>query len=132
MEGIEMEYRIEKDSLGEVKVQQDKYWGAQTERSKRNFPIGQEKMPRDIIHAFAILKRATATANNKLGLLEEHKKQAIHYATDLILDDKLTEHFPLVVWQTGSGTRSNMNVNEVIDRKSTRLNSSHVSISYTV
>src|SRR5699024_8600170 len=114
MEGIEMEYRIEKDSLGEVKVQQDKYWGAQTERSKRNFPIGQEKMPRDIIHAFAILKRATATANNKLGLLEEHKKQAIHYATDLILDDKLTEHFPLVVWQTGSGTQSNMNVNEVI------------------
>ena len=109
-----MEYRIEKDSLGEVKVQQDKYWGAQTERSKRNFPIGQEKMPRDIIHAFAILKRATATANNKLGLLEEHKKQAIHYATDLILDDKLTEHFPLVVWHTGSVSVSNLNLTHVL------------------
>src|SRR5699024_10530618 len=109
-----MSYRIERDSLGDIKVEQNKYWGAQTERSRRNFPIGHEKMPKEIIHAFAILKRATATANCKLGLLDQDKEQAIHHATNLIMQGVLDEHFPLVVWQTGSGTQSNMNVNEVI------------------
>lgn len=109
-----MSYRIERDSLGDIKVEQNKYWGAQTERSRRNFPIGHEKMPKEIVHAFAILKRATATANCKLGLLDQDKEQAIHHATNLIMQGVLDEHFPLVVWQTGSGTQSNMNVNEVI------------------
>lgn len=109
-----MDYRIEHDTIGEVKVQADKYWGAQTERSRRNFPIGHEKMPKEIIHAFAILKKSTALANQKLGLLEGEKSQAISYAADKILSGELDEHFPLVVWQTGSGTQSNMNVNEVM------------------
>src|SRR5699024_10423250 len=109
-----MSYRIERDSLGDIKVEQNKYWGAQTERSRRNFPIGHEKMPKEIVHAFAILKRATATANCKLRILEQDKEQAIHHSTNLIMQGELDEHFPLVVWQTGSGTQSNMNVNEVI------------------
>src|SRR5699024_11096876 len=109
-----MDYRIEKDTLGEIKVPADKKWGAQTQRSKQNFPIGHEKMPMDIIKAFAITKKAAALANHELGLLEEDKANAIAYAAERILADELTEHFPLVVWQTGSGTQSNMNVNEVI------------------
>ncbi len=109
-----MDYRIEHDTLGEVKVPKDKYWGAQTQRSKQNFPIGQEKMPIEIIHGFAITKKAAAKVNSDLGLLEKEKAEAIAYAADQILDNKLNEHFPLVVWQTGSGTQSNMNVNEVI------------------
>jgi len=109
-----MDYRIEKDTLGEVKVPASKYWGAQTERSKQNFPIGHEKMPIEIIKAFAILKNSTAQANYELGLLEKEKAQAIAYATEQILNNQLDDHFPLVVWQTGSGTQSNMNVNEVI------------------
>jgi len=109
-----MDYRIEHDTLGEVKVPADKFWGAQTERSKQNFPIGQEKMPIEIIHAFAITKKAAAKVNSELGLLEKEKAEAIAYAVDQIIDNKLNEHFPLVVWQTGSGTQSNMNVNEVI------------------
>lgn len=109
-----MDYRIEHDTLGEVKVPADKYWGAQTQRSKQNFPIGNEKMPIEIIKAFAITKKASARANYALGLLEKEKADAISYAADQVLADKLTEHFPLVVWQTGSGTQSNMNVNEVI------------------
>lgn len=109
-----MGYRIEKDTLGEVKVPATKFWGAQTERSKQNFPIGHEKMPNEIIKAFAILKNSTAQANLELGLLEKEKAKAITYATDQILADQLNDHFPLVVWQTGSGTQSNMNVNEVI------------------
>jgi len=109
-----MEYRIEKDTMGEVKVPADKWWGAQTQRSKNNFKIGLEKMPMEIVRAFAILKRSTAIVNEKLGKLSEHKKNAILIACDEILDGKLDEHFPLVVWQTGSGTQSNMNVNEVI------------------
>lgn len=109
-----MDYRIEHDTLGEVKVPADKYWGAQTERSRQNFPIGQEKMPLEIIRAFAITKKASAAANRELGLLDPKKAEAIAYAADLILDNKLNDHFPLVVWQTGSGTQSNMNVNEVI------------------
>lgn len=109
-----MDYRIEHDTLGEVKVPKDKYWGAQTQRSKENFPIGQEKMPVEIIHGFAYTKKAAARVNSDLGLLEEKKAEAIAYAADQILDNKLNDHFPLVVWQTGSGTQSNMNVNEVI------------------
>ncbi|WP_101843394.1 class II fumarate hydratase [Halobacillus sp. Marseille-P3879] len=109
-----MDYRIEKDTLGEIKVPSDKYWAAQTQRSKQNFPIGQEKMPVEVIEGFAILKKSAAKANAELGLLEDEKAEAIGYAADLILKGELDEHFPLVVWQTGSGTQSNMNVNEVI------------------
>ncbi|SDJ89354.1 class II fumarate hydratase [Sediminibacillus albus] len=109
-----MDYRIEKDTLGEMKVAADKYWGAQTQRSKQNFPIGAENMPEEVIEGFAILKKSAAMANKDLGLLEEEKAQAIAYAADQILAGELVEHFPLVVWQTGSGTQSNMNVNEVI------------------
>lgn len=108
------DYRIEKDTLGEVKVPADKYWGAQTQRSKENFPIGIEKMPIEIIKAFAILKMCAACVNSDLGLLDAKKAEAIKFAAEEILADKLTDHFPLVVWQTGSGTQSNMNVNEVI------------------
>lgn len=109
-----MEYRIERDTLGEVKVPADKYWGAQTQRSKQNFPIGNELMPKEIIRAFAITKKAAAIVNSDLGLLEKQKADAISYAADLVLEGKLDDHFPLVVWQTGSGTQSNMNVNEVL------------------
>ena len=109
-----MDYRIEKDTIGEIKVPSEKYWGAQTERSKQNFPIGDEKMPKEVIEGFAILKKSAARANFELGLLEEEKADAIEYAADQILSGTLEEHFPLVVWQTGSGTQSNMNVNEVI------------------
>lgn len=109
-----MEYRVEKDTIGEINVPKDKYWGAQTQRSKENFPIGDEKMPAEVIRAFAILKKSAAKANSELGLLDKKKAEAIAYAADQIIDDKITEHFPLVVWQTGSGTQSNMNVNEVI------------------
>ncbi|WP_163971354.1 class II fumarate hydratase [Oceanobacillus halotolerans] len=109
-----MDYRIEKDTLGEVKVPADKYWGAQTQRSKQNFPIGNEKMPQEVIEAFAILKKSAAKVNSELGLLEEKKAEAVAYAANQIIEGKITEHFPLVVWQTGSGTQSNMNVNEVI------------------
>src|SRR5690625_490348 len=109
-----MNYRIETDTLGEVKVPADKYWGAQTERSRDNFPIGHEKMPIEIIKAFAVLKKSAAKANTDLGLLEAKKAEAIAYATEQILTDQLNDHFPLVVWQTGSGTQSNMNVNEVM------------------
>ncbi|MFC0523462.1 class II fumarate hydratase [Pontibacillus salicampi] len=109
-----MEYRTEKDTLGEMKVPADKYWGAQTQRSVQNFPIGNETMPREVIHAFAILKKSAAQANYELGLLEQEKARAIAHAADRIIRGELEEHFPLVVWQTGSGTQSNMNVNEVI------------------
>lgn len=109
-----MEYRVEKDTLGEINVPADKYWGAQTQRSKQNFPIGDEKMPLEITKAFAILKKSAAKANSELGLLDKKKRDAIAYAADLVIDGELNNHFPLVVWQTGSGTQSNMNVNEVI------------------
>lgn len=109
-----MEYRLEKDTLGEINVPSDKYWGAQTQRSKQNFPIGNEKMPTEVIKAFAILKKSAAKANSELGLMDEKKAEAISYAADQVIDEELNEHFPLVVWQTGSGTQSNMNVNEVI------------------
>ncbi|MDO7904854.1 class II fumarate hydratase [Paenibacillus sp. JX-17] len=109
-----MEFRIEKDTIGEIQVPADRLWGAQTQRSKENFPIGGEKMPLEVIRAFAILKRSAAQSNHQLGKLSEDKLNAILYAADEILAGKLDDHFPLVVWQTGSGTQSNMNVNEVI------------------
>ncbi|MEJ7456263.1 class II fumarate hydratase [Staphylococcus warneri] len=109
-----MSVRIEHDTFGEIEVPADKYWGAQTERSKRNFPVGKEKMPIEVVYGFAQLKRGAALANNELGKLSDAKKDAIVYACDKILNGELDEHFPLVVWQTGSGTQSNMNVNEIV------------------
>lgn len=109
-----MEYRIEKDTMGEIKVPSHKYWGAQTQRSLENFTIGGHKMPIEIIRAFAILKKAAAMANHELGVLPADKKDIIAQVCDEILAGKLDEEFPLVVWQTGSGTQSNMNLNEVI------------------
>lgn len=116
-----MEMRVERDTLGEVLVPADKYWGAQTERSRQNFRIGEEKMPLAVIYAFAQLKKAAAIVNHKLGKLSEAKKNAIVQACDEIIAKKWDEHFPLVVWQTGSGTQSNMNVNEVISRRGNEL-----------
>ncbi|MGC9355990.1 MAG: class II fumarate hydratase, partial [Mariniphaga sp.] len=110
-----MEYRIEKDTMGEVKVPADKYWGAQTERSRNNFKIGPAaSMPKEIISGFAILKKAAASANCELSVLSEEKRDFIAQVCDEILEGKLDDQFPLVIWQTGSGTQSNMNVNEVI------------------
>jgi fumarate hydratase, class II len=110
-----MKYRIEKDTMGEVQVPADKYWGAQTERSRNNFKIGPSaSMPKKIIEGFAYLKKAAAYANCDLGVLSTEKRDAIAEVCDEILADKLTDEFPLVIWQTGSGTQSNMNVNEVI------------------
>ena len=116
-----MEYRIEKDTMGEVKVPADKYWGAQTERSHENFRIGGEIMPREITHAFGILKKAAAIANYNLGKLPENKLKVISEACDEVISGKLNDHFPLVVWQTGSGTQSNMNANEVIANRGNEL-----------
>lgn len=115
-----MEYRIEKDTMGEVKVPATKYWGAQTERSRNNFKIGssKEQMPLEIIYAFAYLKKAAAITNYELGVLPEEKKELISQVCDEIIGGNLDEEFPLVVWQTGSGTQSNMNVNEVISNRS--------------
>lgn len=110
-----MSYRIEKDTMGEVKVPADKYWGAQTERSRNNFKIGPEaSMPKEIIYAFGYLKKAAAMANHELGALAADKKDLIGKACDEIIAGKLDDQFPLVIWQTGSGTQSNMNANEVI------------------
>lgn len=116
-----MNYRIEKDTFGEIKVPADKFWGAQTQRSKENFKIGSEKMPKSIVKAFAILKRSTAIANNCLGNLDSEKTEVITAVCDEILEGKYDDNFPLVVWQTGSGTQSNMNVNEVIANLATAL-----------
>lgn len=109
-----MEYRTEHDSMGEIQVPADRCWGAQTQRSLENFRIGTEKMPTEIIRAFAVLKKAAAMANNRLGKLDERHLGLITQVCDEILEGKLDGHFPLAVWQTGSGTQSNMNVNEVI------------------
>ena len=110
-----MDFRIEHDTMGEVKVPSDKYWGAQTERSRQNFRIGAEaSMPKEIIHAFAFLKKAAAHTNFELGILSNEKREMISTVCDEILEHKLHDQFPLVIWQTGSGTQSNMNVNEVI------------------
>ncbi|MBN9311592.1 MAG: fumarate hydratase, class II [Chryseobacterium sp. 39-10] len=113
-----MKYRIEHDTMGEVKVPADKFWGAQTERSRNNFKIGPEaSMPHELIDAFAILKKAAAFTNTELGVLPVEKRNMIAKVCDEILEGKLNDQFPLVIWQTGSGTQSNMNVNEVISNK---------------
>ncbi|GAB2997781.1 class II fumarate hydratase [Cyclobacterium sediminis] len=115
-----MEYRIEKDTMGPVEVPADKFWGAQTQRSVNNFKIGGAKhqMPLEIVHAFAILKKSAAQANAELGVLDQAKADIISQTCDEILEGKLDDQFPLVVWQTGSGTQSNMNVNEVVAYRS--------------
>lgn len=109
-----MEQRIEHDTMGEVAVPADKLWGAQTQRSFENFPIGEEKMPPDLIHAFGVLKEACAAANHRLGTLDTRRYQLIQSACQAIRAGELAEQFPLSVWQTGSGTQTNMNCNEVI------------------
>ena len=113
-----MKYRIEHDTIGEVQVPADKYWGAQTERSRNNFKIGAEaSMPKEIIEGFAYLKKAAAYTNHDLGVLAKEKRDAIAAVCDEILAGELFDQFPLVIWQTGSGTQSNMNCNEVIANK---------------
>lgn len=121
-----MKYKIEHDTFGELQVPIDKYWGAQTQRSHQNFVIGDEKMPKEIIKAFAILKYSAAVANNSLGLLPDNKKELITEVCDEILEGKLEGHFPLVVWQTGSGTQSNMNVNEVVANRGNESAKEHI------
>ncbi|MEH7223431.1 class II fumarate hydratase [Bacillus sp. JJ1566] len=120
-----MDYRIEKDTMGEIKVPVNAYWAAQTQRSKENFRIGTEKMPQGVIEAFAILKRSAAITNEKLGKLSANKAKAIINACDEILSGSIFDHFPLVVWQTGSGTQSNMNVNEVIANRANQWLKDH-------
>jgi fumarate hydratase class II len=123
-----MEYRIEHDTMGEVKVPLSQYWGAQTERSRNNFKIGPEaSMPKEIIHAFAYLKKAAAHANCDLGVLSSDKRDLISKACDEILTGLLDGEFPLVIWQTGSGTQSNMNANEVIANRAHVLNGGKLS-----
>lgn len=119
-----MDYRIEHDTMGEVQVPAEKYWGAQTERSRNNFKIGDFKqtMPLEIVRGFAILKKAAAHANCELGVLSEEKRNLISSVCDEILEGKLDDQFPLVIWQTGSGTQSNMNVNEVVANRAHVLN----------
>lgn len=114
-------YRIERDTMGEVKVPAEKYWGAQTERSLENFKIGRQKMPLEIIRAFALLKKAAALSNLELGVLDERRAKVIVTVCDEILEGKLDDHFPLVVYQTGSGTQSNMNMNEVIANRGNEI-----------
>ncbi len=116
-----MDYRIEKDTMGEIQVPKDKYYGAQSARSIKNFKIGEEHFPREFIKAFGILKKACALVNHELGVLDETKKNMIVQAADEMIEGKLDEHFPLVVWQTGSGTQTNMNTNEVIANRAIEL-----------
>ncbi|NDJ27300.1 class II fumarate hydratase [Campylobacter sp. MIT 19-121] len=117
-----MSFRIEKDTMGEVKVPDEKYWGAQTERSLENFCIGIEKMPKVLIYAFANLKKAAAIVNNRLkNGLDDERKEAIVKACDEVIAGKFDDNFPLAIWQTGSGTQSNMNVNEVIANRATEI-----------
>jgi fumarate hydratase class II len=116
-----MTFRIEKDTMGEIKVDNTKYWAAQTQRSLENFKIGIEKMPVELISAFAVLKRALAVVNNALGKLDNSKMEAIVKACDEIIAGKFVEEFPLAIWQTGSGTQTNMNLNEVIASRATEI-----------
>jgi fumarate hydratase, class II len=116
-----MEYRTETDSIGSIQVPTNKYYGAQTARSLKNFKIGGEKFPREIIRALGILKKAAALTNKELGILESEKADLIVKAADEVIEGKLDEHFPLVVWQTGSGTQTNMNANEVISNRAIEL-----------
>jgi fumarate hydratase class II len=116
-----MGYRKEKDSMGVLEVPEDKYYGAQTQRSLNNFKIGGERFQRELIHAYGILKKAAATVNEKAGKLDSNLATAIRDAADEVIEGKLDEHFPLVVWQTGSGTQSNMNFNEVIANRAIEM-----------
>ena len=116
-----MSFRTEKDSLGEVQVPSDKYWGAQTQRSLENFKIGGDRFPREMIRALGILKKSAARANAELGLLDQEKCKFIVDAANEVIEGKLDDHFPLVVWQTGSGTQTNMNSNEVIANRAITL-----------
>jgi fumarate hydratase class II len=116
-----MEFRIETDSMGQIKVPKNKYYGAQTARSLMNFKIGGDRFPRELIRAFGILKKAAAMTNKELGLLPSEKADLIIQAADEVIEGKLDEHFPLVVWQTGSGTQTNMNANEVISNKAIEI-----------
>src|SRR5713101_1547305 len=113
--------RIETDSFGPIEVAADRYWGAQTERSRQNFRIGHDRMPIEIIHALGIVKLAAAETNRELGLIDERRAKAIIRAAQEVIDGKLDDHFPLVVWQTGSGTQTNMNLNEVIANRANEL-----------
>src|SRR5580693_2157598 len=113
--------RSETDSFGPIEVPADRYWGAQTQRSLENFRIGTERIPLPVIHALAIIKRAAAEVNHKLGLLDARRARAIVKAAQEAIDGAFDDHFPLVVWQTGSGTQSNMNVNEVIANRANEL-----------
>jgi fumarate hydratase class II len=116
-----MSTRVESDTMGDIEVPTDKYYGAQTARSLMNFDIGGEKMPTEIVRAFGILKKAAALANTRLGLMDEKTRDLIVAAADEVIEGKLADHFPLVVWQTGSGTQSNMNVNEVISNRAIEM-----------
>ncbi|MEK6775234.1 MAG: class II fumarate hydratase [Bdellovibrionota bacterium] len=116
-----MDFRIEKDTMGDVKVPADKLWGAQTQRSTENFKIGGDRFPREMIRALGILKKSAALTNNKLGLLDIKKMELIVKAADEVIEGKLDAHFPLVVWQTGSGTQTNMNANEVIANRAMQM-----------
>ncbi len=116
-----MDYRIETDSMGEIKVPNNKYYGAQTARSLMNFKIGGERFPTEFIRAMAIVKKSAALVNNELGTLPDDKCRLIIQAADEVIEGKLYDHFPLVVWQTGSGTQTNMNVNEVIANRAIEI-----------
>jgi fumarate hydratase class II len=116
-----MATRTESDTMGTIEVPAEKYWGCQTQRSKENFRIGEERMPREVVKAFGILKKAAAVANFELGVLDAKTRDLIAAAADEVIAGKLDEHFPLVVWQTGSGTQSNMNVNEVISNRAIEM-----------
>jgi fumarate hydratase class II len=122
-----MAYRIEHDTMGEVQVPADKYWGAQTQRSKENFTIGGQLMPTEVIHAFAYLKKAAAITNKEAGILSEEKTNLISRVCEEIIQNQWVDQFPLVVWQTGSGTQSNMNLNEVIANRAHVLNGGQLS-----
>lgn len=116
-----MDTRIERDTLGDVQVQADRYWGAQTQRSLANFAIGDERLPRPLLRAMGLVKHAAATVNSELGVLPLELRDVIHAAAEQIMDGSLDAHLPLVVWQTGSGTQSNMNVNEVIANRANEI-----------
>jgi fumarate hydratase class II len=115
------ELRVETDSMGEIEVPADRYWGAQTQRSLTHFSIGDDRIPLEVIHAFGLLKKAAAIANRRLGVLDEQRTELIVRAAEDVLTGELDDHFPLRVWQTGSGTQTNMNINEVIANRANEL-----------
>ena len=116
-----MDFRMESDSMGQIQVPANKYYGAQTARSLMNFKIGGERFPRELIRALGILKKAAAITNKELGILPADKADLIVKASDEVIEGKLDDHFPLVVWQTGSGTQTNMNANEVISNRAIEI-----------